>query len=94
MPSPGGELGGVILNAAVGLSTDFTNFTDGLEQEALPLRYSHVTQRAKRQPLSTRFQSVDSVHSVDPTAFSRWMKGSAAWGHAAYSREEAMGSRL
>jgi hypothetical protein len=50
------------LKAAVGLSTDFT---DGLEQEAPPVRCFHVTRRMKRQPLATGFQS------VDPTAFSR-----------------------
>ena len=61
-----------ILKPAVGLSTDFTDFTDGLDPEAPPLRRFHVTRRVKRQPLSTGFQSVESVQSVDPTAFSRF----------------------
>jgi hypothetical protein len=57
------------LKAAVGLSTDFTDFTDGLEHEAAPLRSFPVTRRVKRQSLSTGFQSVESVKSVDPTGF-------------------------
>ena len=40
------------LKPAVGLSTDFTDFTDGLEPEAPPLRRFHVTRRVKRQPLN------------------------------------------
>jgi hypothetical protein len=59
------------MKRAVGLSTDFTDFTDGLELEAPPLRWFHVTRGVKRQPLSTGSQSVESVQSVDPTAFSR-----------------------
>jgi hypothetical protein len=54
----------------VGLSTDFTDFTDGLEQEAPPHRCFLVTRGVKRQPRSTGFQSVESVQSVDKTAFS------------------------
>ncbi len=81
------------LKAAVGLSTDFTDFTDGLEPGASTRRRFHFTRRVKPQPLSTGFQSVESVQSVDPTAFSRirdvsrsrqQMPNHAAWGHAAY----------
>jgi len=73
------------LKAAVGLSTDFTDFTAGMEPEAPLLRGFHVTRGVKRQPLSTGFQSVESVKSVDPAAFSRVRsakpaaKPSAAW---------------
>ena len=52
--------GEVILKAAVGLSTDFTDFTDGLEQEAPLLRCFHVARGVKRQRLSTGFQSVET----------------------------------
>jgi hypothetical protein len=41
------------------------------EQEAPPLRCFHVTRGVKRQALPTGFQSVESVQSVDPSAFSR-----------------------
>jgi len=61
----------VNLKAAVWLSTDFTDFTDGLAQEASPLRSFHFTRRVKRQPFPTCFKSVESVQSVDPTAFSK-----------------------
>jgi hypothetical protein len=42
------------MKAAVGLSTDFTDFTDGLDQEASPLGSLHFTRRVKRQPVPTR----------------------------------------
>ena len=64
--------GAMSLKTAVGSSTDFTDFKDGLERGAAPLRCFHVTRRVKRQPLSTGFQSVESVQSVDPTAIFRF----------------------
>gem|GEM_PF-5806403 len=66
---------GVIPKTAAGLSTDFTDFTDGLGQEASPHRRFHFTRRVKRQPFPTCFKSVESVQSVDPTAFSRVIVG-------------------
>ena len=65
--------GAMSLKTAVGSSTDFTDFKDGLERGAAPLRCFHVSRRVKRQPLSTGFQSVESVQSVDPAAISRRM---------------------
>ena len=57
---------------AVGLSTDFTDFTHGPGREASPRRCFHVTRGVKQQPLSSGFQSVQSVKSVDPTSVSRF----------------------
>jgi hypothetical protein len=58
VPPRGGSFN---LKAAVGLSTDFTDFTDGRGQEASPLRRFHFTRRVKRQPFPTGFKSVESA---------------------------------
>jgi hypothetical protein len=42
----------------VGLSTDFTDLTDGLEQDGPPHRCFRVSRGVKRQSLSTGSQSV------------------------------------
>jgi len=48
------------LKAAVGLSTDFTDSTDGPGEEASPCRCFQITLGVKRQLLSTGFQSLES----------------------------------
>ena len=54
-----GEL--LSLKAAVGLSTDSTDFTYGLERGASTRRRFNFTRRVKPQPLSTGLQSVESA---------------------------------
>jgi len=48
------------LKSAVGLSTDFTDFTDGPGEGASPRRCFQITLGVKRQPRSTGFQSLES----------------------------------